>query len=190
MLQNEAKIRHPLHVSLNMVWLQNYWGERARGVWFSSIMAAYVPGNLKDGLLCKINLPLLITMVMFHCYNSIYDHKLYILHQWNKQDIFWCVMGLALKIYNEWWNITMGCEPCPITKGLLSYRVLLIGYMRVKPPHFAAKNASVLLGTAPKQDLTRICQIFTGILWFHDSDSYFKSPILENSSFVIGTALW
>ena len=25
----------------------NYWGKRARGVWFSSIIAAYVPDNLK-----------------------------------------------------------------------------------------------------------------------------------------------
>ena len=34
------KIRPPLHVSLN-------WGKLARGVWFSYIIAAYVPGNLK-----------------------------------------------------------------------------------------------------------------------------------------------
>ncbi len=39
------------------------------------------------------------------------------------------------------------------------------------------------------QKHSRKCQIFTGKLWCNASDSYFKSPILEKSPFVIGQAL-
>ncbi len=80
----------------------SYWGKRARGVWFSSIIAAYVPGNLKT-----VGLHLFITRRYLYI-----DIRLHGMVQWADVDrkgnkFFWLKM-IGVKVENILFSFDRG----------------------------------------------------------------------------------